>query len=373
MSTATARADLYTRITADIVAQLERGVRPWHQPWAHDHPAGPISRPLRSTGEPYRGINVVVLWLTAFNKGYLAPLWLTFQQAKQLGGSVKKGEKGTSVVYANTFEKTKTDASGEETTERIPFLKAYTVFNAEQTEGLPGHFYAPAPSPKPEAERLSHAEAFLTHTKADTRHGGGKAFYSPSGDFIQLPPFETFHTREAYYATRAHESIHWTKNETRLNRSFDSKRFGDAGYAVEELVAEMGAAFLCADLGIAAEVMPEHAQYLNAWLTVLKQDAKAVFTAAAHAEKAAEYLHRLQPPANPTEPTTPEPAPTDPEASDTFRRMGEAMERSDFLAVRELAEQVQRLADAGRRPDGVSADTLTAGIRSARARSVYPD
>jgi antirestriction protein ArdC len=374
MSTTTARADLYTRITADIVAQLERGVRPWHQPWAHGHPAGPISRPLRSTGEPYRGINVVVLWLTAFEKGYSAPLWLTFQQAKQLGGGVKKGEKGTTVVYANTFEKTTTDRdSGEETTERIPFLKAYTVFNAEQTEGLPGHFYAPAAAPRPEVERLAHADAFFGHTKADTRHGGGKAFYLPAGDFIQLPPFGSFHTRETYYATHAHESIHWTKHENRLNRSFDSKRFGDAGYAVEELVAEMGAAFLCADLGITPEVMPEHAQYLNAWLTVLKQDAKAVFTAAAHAEKAAEYLHRLQPPALTADQPAPEPAPIDLEASDTFRQMWEAMERGDFLAVRELAEQLQRHADLSRRPDGVGADTLTDRIRTARARSIYPD
>jgi len=130
---------------------------------------------------------------------------------------------------------------------------------------------------------------------------------------------------------------------------------------------------LCADLGIAPEVMPEHAQYLNAWLTVLKQDAKAVFTAAAHAEKAAEYLHRLQPSANPAEPTPADPTPADPEASDTFRRMREAMEQSDFLAVRDLAEQMQRHADLGRRPDGVGADTLTDRIRTARARSIYPD
>jgi len=234
MSTTTARADLYTRITADIVAQLERGVRPWHQPWAHGHPAGPISRPLRSTGEPYRGINVVVLWLTAFERGYSAPLWLTFQQAKQLGGSVKKGEKGTTVVYANTFEKTTTDRdSGEETTERIPFLKAYTVFNAEQTEGLPGHFYAPAATPRPEAERLAHADAFFGHTKADTRHGGVKAFYSPSGDFIQLPTFESFHTRKGYYATFAHECVHNAASRIMPRRAtFSPRRLQtDAGRA----------------------------------------------------------------------------------------------------------------------------------------------
>jgi antirestriction protein ArdC len=296
MTTTTDRTDLYARITGDIVRHLEQGVRPWHQPWAAGHPAGPVSRPLRHTGQPYRGINVLVLWLTAFERGYTAPLWLTFQQAKELGGHVKKGEQGTRVVYANTFEKTERDeATGDEATRRIPFLKAYTVFNATQTEGLPGHFYAPPEGPRNPAERMAAAEEFFARTRADTRHGGARAFYSPAGDFIQLPPFETFESRESYYATRSHESIHWTKPEARLSRSFDAKRFGDAGYAMEELVAEMGAAFLCADLGVTPEVMPEHAQYLAAWLAVLKADAKAVFTAAAHAERAAEYLQRLQP------------------------------------------------------------------------------
>ena len=230
------------------------------------------------------------------DKGYCCPIWLTFNQAKVAGGFVKKGEKGTTVVYASTFEKTDTDAdSGKETTEKIPFLKAYTVFNAEQVEGLPGHYYARAEAPKNLADRLAHAERFFAATKIDTRHGGDKAFYSPGADFIQLPPYDSFQNREIYYATRAHESIHWTKHEKRLHRSFESKRFGDNGYAVEELVAELGAAFLCADLGVTPEVMPEHASYLAAWLKVLKADKRAIFTAASHASKAAEYLHQLQP------------------------------------------------------------------------------
>jgi antirestriction protein ArdC len=160
---------------------------------------------------------------------------------------------------------------------------------------LPGHYYALAESPRNLAERLDHAESFFAATRIETRHGGNKAFYSPSQDFIQLPPFESFENREAYYSTRGHESIHATMHKNRLDRSFDSKRFGDDGYSFEELVAELGAAFLCADLGITPEVQPDHAAYLNAWLKVLKADKKAIFTAASHASRAAEYLHGLQP------------------------------------------------------------------------------
>ena len=295
-STTTERRDVYADVTARIVGQLEAGVRPWHQPWQAGHPAGSISRPLRSNSVPYRGINVLVLWLAAFERGYESPLWLTFQQAKELGASVKKGETGTKVVYANTFEKKTADTeTGDETTERIPFLKAYTVFNAEQIEGLPARFHAPEVGPKPHAERLAEAEAFFANTEADTRHGGTRAFYCPAGDFIQLPDFDRFESRESYYAVRTHETIHWSKTEQRLGRRFDSKRFGDAGYALEELVAELGSAFLAADLGLTPEVMPEHASYIESWLKVLKSDSKAIFTAAAHAEKAAAYLHAFQP------------------------------------------------------------------------------
>lgn len=294
------RGDLYQAITDRIVMQLERGVRPWHQPWNARHKAGAVSRPLRNNGVPYQGVNVIVLWLTAFEKGYACPLWLTFNQAKELGGFVKKGEKGTQVVYANTFEKTDTDKeTGEETTERIPFLKSYTVFNAEQVEGLPERYYALEVAPRNVGERLERAEAFFTNTKADTRHGGTRAFYSPADDFIQLPPYESFESRESYYATRAHESIHWTKHKTRLGRDLGGKRFGDDGYAMEELVAELGAAFLGADLEMTAEVREDHAAYLGSWLKVLKADKKAIFTASSLASRAVEHLHALQSVATP--------------------------------------------------------------------------
>ncbi len=292
----TNRTDVYATITDRIVSQLEAGVRPWHQPWNAKHKAGSINRPLRNNAKPYQGINVLVLWLTAFERGYTAPIWLTFQQAKELNGFVRKGEKATTVVYANSFEKKETDAAtGEETVERIPFLKSYSVFNAEQVDGLPGHYYALAETPRNLAERLQHAEEFFARTKAETRHGGNRAFYSPSQDFIQLPPFESFENRESYYSTRCHESIHWTKHATRLNRDFGGKRFGDDGYAMEELVAELGAAFLSADIGLTPEVMPEHASYLGSWLRVMKADKRAIFTAASQASRAVEYLHGFQP------------------------------------------------------------------------------
>lgn len=289
------RRDLYTPITETILAQLEAGVRPWHQPWKVQHAAGGISRPLRFNGEQYHGINVLVLWVTAFEKNYVSPLWVTFQQAKELGGFVRKGEKGTGIVYANSIEKKETDqTTGEEKTERIPFLKSYTVFNAEQVEGLPEKYYATPVNPLPMEQRLEIAERFFANTKADIRHGGSRAYYSPASDYVQMPNFESFESRESYYSTLAHECTHWTKHERRLNRTFETKRFGDHGYAMEELVAELGAAFVCADLGITPEVMPEHAAYLAAWLKVMKADNKAIFTAAAQAERAAEYLARLQ-------------------------------------------------------------------------------
>jgi antirestriction protein ArdC len=291
----TERRDFYTTITEAIVAQLEAGVRPWHQPWNAQHKAGTVSRPLRNNGKPYQGINVLVLWIASIEKGYSCPIWLTFNQAREAGGFVKKGEKGTTVVYANSFEKKETDTStGEESVERIAILKAYTVFNAQQIEGLPSHYLAVSEAPRNLEDRLQHAEEFFGNTGADIRQGGNKAFYSPSADYIQLPPFESFDNRTSYYGTLAHECCHWTKHATRLNRSFDSKRFGDAGYAMEELVAELGAAFLGADLGIEPEVMPDHVGYLQSWLKVLKSDSKAIFTAASYASRAAEYLHQFQ-------------------------------------------------------------------------------
>ena len=289
------KADLYTRITNRIIAELEAGTRPWLKPWNAEHAAGRITRPLRHNGIAYRGINVVTLWMTATARGYACPIWLTYKQAQELGAQVRKGEHGELVVYANRITRTETAATGEETEREIPFLKGYTVFNAEQIDNLPPHFTAPAAPTLDPVARIAHAECFFAATGADIRHGGNQAYYVPSRDFVQMPPFETFRDAESYYAILAHECTHWTKHETRLNRDFGRKRWGDEGYAAEELVAELGSAFLCADLGLTPEPRADHASYIENWLRVLRNDKRAIFTAAGHAERAAAFLHGLQP------------------------------------------------------------------------------
>ena len=289
------RTDVYTRVTNRIIADLEQGVRPWLKPWNAEHAAGRITRPLRHNGIPYKGINVVMLWSASVTKGYACPLWLTFKQAIELGGNVRKGEKGELVVYANSITRTETDDKGEATERAIPFMKGYTVFNAEQCEGLPAHYSAktepPALTP---IQRLEAADQFFAATGADIRHGGTRAFYAEGPDYVQMPPFETFRDAESYAATLAHELTHWTKHEKRLARDMGRVRWGDEGYAREELVAELGAAFLSADIGITPEVREDHAAYIATWLTVLKMDKRFIFSAAAHAQRAADYLHSLQ-------------------------------------------------------------------------------
>jgi antirestriction protein ArdC len=288
------RQDVYTRITGKIIADLEQGVRTWMKPWNAGNTAGRITRPLRHNGVAYSGINILMLWAEAMDKGFAAPIWMTFKQALELKANVRKGEKGSLVVYANSITRTEEDDKGEESEREIHYMKGYTVFNVEQIEGLPEHYYG-----KPEAtatlvERISHAEAFFAATKADIRYRGDRAFYSNDGDYIQMPVIEAFRDAESFYATLAHESTHWTKHPSRLDRSFGRKSWGDEGYAREELVAELASAFLCADLGLTPEVRDDHASYIASWLTVLKNDKRAIFSAAAHAQKAVEFLHGLQ-------------------------------------------------------------------------------
>ena len=177
---------------------------------------------------------------------------------------------------------------GEE--QQIPFLKSYMVFNAEQIDGLHAHFYALSDAKLEPLQRIKAAEAFFADVPADIRSGGNLAYYAIGQDFVQLPPFEAFRDAESFYATKAHELAHWTRHEKRLNRSFARKRWGDEGYAAEELVAELASAFLCADLGLMPEVREDHASYIAQWLEVLKNDRRAIFTAASHAQKAADYL-----------------------------------------------------------------------------------
>lgn len=295
MSTETTpRQDVYTRVTNRIIEELEKGVRPWLKPWNAENAAARITRPLRHNGTPYKGVNVLLLWGDAMDKGFTGNIWMTFKQAQELGGHVRKGEHGSLVVYADRFKKTETDDNGQDVEREIPFMKGYTVFNTEQIEGLPEQYYV-KPEPKGEPLQLiEKAEEFFAKTGAEIRHGGNRAFYAQGPDIIQLPYPETFSDATSYAATKAHELTHWTKHKSRLDRDLGRKQWGDEGYAKEELVAELGAAFLAADLGIAAEPREDHAAYIASWLQALNNDKRFIFSAAAHAQRAVDYLHQLQ-------------------------------------------------------------------------------
>jgi antirestriction protein ArdC len=284
------KPDLYARVTNQVIAVLEEGVRPWVQPWNTDHLAGNVTLPLRANGLPYSGMNVLLLWMAAMANGYASNSWMTYRQASELGAQVRKGEKGAGIIYADKFTRKETDGQGEEQERQVYFLKSYTVFNVEQIDALPEQYHAkPAPLP-PILQRIEAADAFFAGINADIRHGGTRAYYTPVLDYIQLPPFEAFKNSESYYATKAHEFVHWTKHRDRLNRDFEAKRKGDAGYAREELVAELGAAFLCAELGLEPAIREDHAPYLQFWLGVLREDHRAIFQAAAHAQRAVDFL-----------------------------------------------------------------------------------
>jgi len=290
-----ARTDVYTRVTDRIIEQLSQGVRPWLKPWDAEHAAGRITRPLRHNGEPYHGINILMLWDSAQEQGFACPLWLTFRQAKELGGHVKKGEKSSPVVYASSFKKAEESDDGQEVQRDVHFLKEYRVFNAEQCEGLPERFSELKQGPKSDIERIESADRFFQNTGADVREGGNRACYVESQDLIRMPRLETFRDAESHASTLAHELVHWTKHSTRLERDLGRQKWGDAGYAMEELVAELGSAFLAADLQITPEVRGDHADYIGHWLKVLEGDKRAVFSAASLASKAVEFLHGLQP------------------------------------------------------------------------------
>lgn len=292
------RYDVYQKITDHIVEQLERGVRPWLKPWSAGNGEGRILRPLRGNGIPYQGINVLMLWSEAIGKGYASPIWMTFKQALELNASVRKGEHGSLVVYADRITRIETDTeTGEDTEREIPFMKGYTVFNVEQINGLPEHYYV-KPAPRSETvRRIERADAFFAATGANVVRNGTRSCYALSTDTIHVPAIDFFRDAESYYGILAHETIHWTGHPSRLDREFGRKRFGDEGYAMEELVAELGSAFLSADLELTPEVREDHAAYIADWIKVLKDDRRAIFTAASHAQRAADFLHGLQKPA----------------------------------------------------------------------------
>lgn len=297
MSNAT-RQSIFDRVTQKIIADLEQGVRPWQKPWSGDNAAPRIIRPRRHNGEPYNGINILLLWGAAIENSYQNPTWMTFKQADEYGAHVRKGEKASLVVYANKIVKTETNSeTGAEVECEIPFLKGYSVFNAEQIEGLPEKYYLkPEPLAAPSGiSRLEAVEHFLRNTGASIRHGGDRAYYAEGPDHVQMPFIDAFKDGESYYATLTHELTHWTKHKDRLNRDFGRVVWGDEGYAKEELVAEIGSAFLCADLSITPEVREDHASYIDHWLKALKDDRKLIFSAAAHAARAVEFLKAKQP------------------------------------------------------------------------------
>lgn len=291
------RRDLYEDVTAKIVRELEAGRFPWAQPWlsakgAARGEAATIAAGLPknvATGAQYSGINILLLWGAAIENGFDRQLWLTFKQARSLGGSVMKGERGSMVVYADKFipkdEQKRVAKEGGEAS-FVPFLKRYTVFNAAQCEGLPPDLAASA-KPIPERETIERAERLIAATGADFRIGGDRAFYVPSQDFIRVPPQPAFFEQINYYRTCFHELGHWTGHASRLNREFKG-RYGSHAYAREELVAELSSAFVCASLSIAPTV--RHADYLGSWLQVLKEDNRAIFNAASLASKAADFI-----------------------------------------------------------------------------------
>lgn len=289
------RFDIHQHVTDKIVAALETGVKPWEQPWRS---LGGSLRPLRFNGEPYRGANVLMLWVSAQERGFASPYWMTFQQALELGGCVRKGERGSKVVKAGQSVFGEKDqaakAEGDDGPQVRRWLKAYTVFNADQVEGLPERYQVKEAEPGPMPERIAAADRFFANIPAKIHYGGDRAFYRISTDEIHMPAFELFHDAEHYAATLAHELIHWTRHPARLDRDFGRQRFGDEGYAKEECVAELGAAYVGALLGLRPSHIEDHAAYIGSWLKVLKDDKRFIFTAASHAQRAADLLESFQ-------------------------------------------------------------------------------
>ena len=284
--TATEKQDVYARVTSQIVNAIEQGAGTWRMPW-HTSARFAFSPINVTSREPYRGINTVCLWAAAQARGYERGEWATYQQWQERGAQVRKGEKATLVAFWKFASDSAESQDGEEHAlrSRLLFTRGYSVFNAGQVDA-----YTPmADASTPVEERIERADAFFQSIDARVCHQGNRAFYSPADDTITLPPFAAFHTPLDYYGTRAHETGHWTSTAGRCNREL-GKRFGDNAYGVEELVAELTAAFTLAHLGLSSEPRPDHAQYIASWLRVLKADKRAIFTAASKAQQAADYL-----------------------------------------------------------------------------------
>ncbi len=289
------RFDIHQHITNQIVAAIERGAGDFCLPWHSS--GGTITQPKNvASKKHYRGVNIVALWAASEQNGFGSGLWGTYRQWAEAGAQVRKGEKSSYVVFYKEIEVTGATSGQDTETDKRLFARATPVFAAEQVDGYDLPVIA---NPNP-MEPIEAADAFVLATGASVAHGGTRAYYRPSTDSIQLPSRESFvgtatsTAAEAYYSTLLHELTHWTSHEQRCNRQL-GKRFGDNAYAMEELVAELGAAFLCSEIGITAEPRLDHAQYLASWLSVLKADKRAIFTAASKASEATAFLGDLRP------------------------------------------------------------------------------
>lgn len=297
--------DLYQSVTNQIIAALEVGTPPWTCPWQRTH--GSMLPANLATSRAYRGINVLLLNLQQMSHGYAHNRWLTFQQARTMGGCVRRGETGTPIVFFKMLEldgaaavvrHAANDASGRKV---IPLLRSFTVFNAAQVDGLPSDLTA-VPTPPEGWSPVAAAEELLAHSGAVLRHGGDQAFYRPSDDIIQLPLPAVFPQASRYYNTALHELTHWTSHPSRCNRVLSNRAHLEA-YAFEELVAEMGSAFLSSHCGLHSEL--QHASYIASWLRALRNDKRLIFNAASLAQRAADYLlPKLQETDATTAPTT---------------------------------------------------------------------
>jgi len=282
---------VYDVITERILEKLEAGVVPWHKPWKT---AGGESPKNLVSQREYHGINVFMLAC----QDYASPYWLTFKQAKALGGSVRKGEHGTPVVFWKRLERKDEEESADEKKERSPFMLLYsTVFNLEQTDGVKVPKGRIEEVDDEEAEAVSPIEACEAIVKAmpqrpEIKHGGNRAYYRPTTDQVHLPERDSFESAEAYHSTQFHELVHATGHESRLARAgvVDAIMYGDTNYSREELVAEMGAAFLCGEVGIEQKTLDSSASYISGWLKALKNDRTLVVLAAAQASKAARFI-----------------------------------------------------------------------------------
>ncbi|MDQ2842669.1 MAG: zincin-like metallopeptidase domain-containing protein [Acidobacteriota bacterium] len=289
----TEKIDIYREITNQIIKAIEAGAEKYEMPW-HVKGADSVFPANASTHRAYRGVNILMLWAVATNKAYETSLWATYQQWRELGAQVRKGEKATSVVFWKLFDKEETDEQeaidGDTRKEQKSVMaRAYSVFNAAQVDG----YTIPAVPQLPESQRIARAEQFFQNLGAEIREGGLRAYYSPAGDYIQMPVFTAFKKVDYRYSVLAHEVTHWTGAPARLNRDL-ALRFQKEAYAAEELVAELGSAFTCVELGLEIEPRRDHAPYIQSWLQVLQNDKRAIFTAAAKAQQAVDWLFQRE-------------------------------------------------------------------------------